>query len=317
MSGNSTSLDAFPFTICADIICGLKVATIFSISTLTTAGNLVALITIGSTPSLRNCHGLLLMSLSLADLFTGLIACSSIYPSVYNLWPFGDTMCLVVAGVEAVAKKASLLTLTLLSIERYIAVVYPLRYTRIITKQKIVTGVVFCWILSILFLTTLFMTRQIVQQYALVLHSCTVTYQNQLLSIALTVGLFILPSLATVSVTSALAWVGMKKHTRVRSHMISKLTEQGGQTRKAIKFFRMCRIMAFTFYACWAPITIVGFACVLAGVRQPLGVFFALYWLQFSNSFWNVVIYFAMNDAFRRRARELFLSPFVALRRLC
>ncbi|XP_038060722.1 histamine H2 receptor-like [Patiria miniata] len=317
MSGNGTSLDAFRFTTCTDIICGLKVATIFFISTLTTAGNLVALITIGSTPSLRNCHGLLLMSLSLADLATGLVASTSMYPSVYNLWPFGDTMCLVVACIEAVAKKASLLTLTLLSIERYIAVTRPLRYSRIVTKQKILAGLTFCWVTPVPFFATLFLTRQIFNKYVFLLHACTITYQSQLLSLTLNVGLFVLPSLATVCITSVLAWVGMKKHARARAHMMSRLTEQGGQTRKAIKFFRMCSIMAFTFYACWAPITIVGVACVLADVRQPWGVFFALYWLQFSNSLWNVVIYFAMNDAFRHRARELFLSPFVALRRLC
>ncbi|XP_038053968.1 beta-3 adrenergic receptor-like [Patiria miniata] len=315
MSGNITS---FRFTICADIVCGLKVATICSISTLTTAGNLIALITIGSTPSLRNCHGLLLMSLSLADLATGLVACTSIYPSVYNLWPFGDTMCLVAAGIEAVAKKASLLTLTLLSIERYIAVTRPLGYSRlgIVTKRKALAGLTLCWVMPTLFYTTLFLTGQIVNKYVFVLHSCTITAtkHSQLLSAVLIFGLFILPSLASFSITSALAWVGMKKATRVRADMmISGLTMQARQTRKAVKFFRTCRIMAFTLYACWAPVTIVGVACVLADVRQPLGVFFALYWLQFSNSFWNVVIYFAMNDAFRHRARELFISPFVTV----
>ncbi|XP_022105371.1 histamine H2 receptor-like [Acanthaster planci] len=309
MSGNISSLNAFRFRVCNDAICGLKVATICSISTLTTLGNLITLIVIGSTASLRNCHGLLIMSLSLADFSTGLVASLSIYPSVCSFWPFGDITCQIAATTEAVVKKTSLLTLTLLSIERYIAVVHPLKYSRIITKQRIAAGLALCWFGPIAFFIALILTGQSSGQYVFLFHSCTITYQSQILSIALNVGLFILPSVVILSVTTVLAWLGMKKVARVRAHMIAKLTPQAGQTHQAVKFFRMIRIMAFAFYACWAPHVVIGFACLLADVRQPWGVFFATYWLHFSNSFWNVIIYSAMNKAFRRRAVSLFISP--------
>ena len=306
MAGNnSTLVDHFASETCTDVSCVLKTATICSITAFTVVGNLMSLITLGSTPSLRNCHGYIIVSLSIADFISGIVASMSIYPSIINMWPYGDALCLVAASVEATTKKISPLLLTFMSIERYIAVVHPLRYSRIVTKKFAVIGIVICWVTPIVFFIPLVILRQIAYKFVFLLDSCTITYQDQVVFLMLNTCIFVLPSMITVCVTSCLVWIEFKNIMRMRALLTMKRGDRATQTKRSVKFFRMSRIMVCTFYGCWAPHVIVGFTSIVVNIRQPLAVYFALYWLYSSNSFWNVLIYFVMNDAFRKRMLEL------------
>ena len=164
MAGNNSSSwnNQLDFSTCSeDVSCVVKTSAVSLISCLTVVGNLMSLVTLVSTKSLRNCHGYLLISLSLADLFTGLVATTSIYPTIFKKWPHGDLLCFLVASVEASTKKISPLTMTVMSIERYIAVVHPLRYSRIVTKKLVLFSIAIAWCTPIVFYIPLFLKEQI------------------------------------------------------------------------------------------------------------------------------------------------------------
>ena len=320
MAGNNSSSwnNQLDFYTCSeDVSCVVKTSVVSLISCLTVVGNLMSLVTLFSTKSLRNCHGYLLISLSLADLFTGLVATTSIYPTIFKKWPHGDLLCFLVASVEASTKKISPLTMTVMSIERYIAVVHPLRYSRIVTKKLVLFSIAIAWCTPIVFYIPLFLKEQIAYKFAFRLSSCTATYIDQVVILLLNTVIFVLSSMVTICVTSCLVWMAFKQNARMRSLLTRKHGGRATQTKRAIKFFRMTRIMCFTFYFCWAPHVTVGIFSILAKKRVPWNVYFALYWLHCSNSFWNVVIYFAMNDIYRRRFLILARSPITVFALLC
>ena len=124
------------------------------ISSITTVAlNLLFLYAILRTPSLRQSpKNTLLCSLSSSDVFVGLLSQTSFMATVgYRdttpsnaciLWFLSETFGGMGGGV-------TFLTLFVMSIERYICLMHPLRYQAIVTKNRVVFVVSSCWIFTV------------------------------------------------------------------------------------------------------------------------------------------------------------------------
>lgn len=117
--------------------------------------NLLVIVAVKTKRRLQSTYNLLLASLAATDLLVGavvqpsfivgemfLITGSSLtdYCSLYN-----QTVFLLLAPCLA-----SLLLLALLSVERYLAMKYSLRYQEIITKFRLTIAVISCWIAAVI-----------------------------------------------------------------------------------------------------------------------------------------------------------------------
>lgn len=60
-------------------------------------------------------------------------------------WPFGSALCSVVQYLVHVTTYSSVYTLVLLSLDRYLAVVYPVRSISIRTVCNTTIAIVLCW----------------------------------------------------------------------------------------------------------------------------------------------------------------------------
>lgn len=67
---------------------------------------------------------------------------------VFNYWPFGNIMCPVVTYLQVVTVFLSSFTLVAISIDRYVAILYPLR--RKMTKKQAFIVIVSIWTVSFL-----------------------------------------------------------------------------------------------------------------------------------------------------------------------
>ena len=89
----------------------------------------------------------LVLSMCLSDMMVGFALTLSIITAGYDKWIFGYHLCAIVSTIWAVTFAITLNTLTCMVIDRYIVVMYPMKYTRIVTKSRITFCIVFIWFL--------------------------------------------------------------------------------------------------------------------------------------------------------------------------
>ena len=118
-----------------------------------TLGNLLVLISIWRTPSLHTPSNILLVGLAFSDLGVGIVV-QPIF-LVYNIAKIkrlANLFCSSAVSLSFAARclcGVSLFTLTAISLDRYMAIVFHLRYQEIVTARRLITIFVGIWLVSI------------------------------------------------------------------------------------------------------------------------------------------------------------------------
>ncbi|XP_072300038.1 trace amine-associated receptor 13c-like [Eucyclogobius newberryi] len=120
---------------------------LYVISLVTAAMNLLVIISISHYKQLRTTTNLLLLSLAVSDFCVGLLMFIQIL-FVDGCWLFGDILCIVYLLVSYTVTCASLGTIVLISVDRYIAICQPLHYYTKVTEHKVKFGICLCWFVS-------------------------------------------------------------------------------------------------------------------------------------------------------------------------
>ncbi|XP_030580325.1 trace amine-associated receptor 13c-like [Archocentrus centrarchus] len=126
------------------------------ISLLTVILNLLVIISISPFRQLHTPTNLLLLSLAVADFCIGLLLLFQIM-LIDGCWFLGDIMCTLYQYLAYVITSASIGTMVIISIDRYIAICYPLHYSTKITQKEIKIIVCICWICSVIFQSLILM----------------------------------------------------------------------------------------------------------------------------------------------------------------
>ncbi|XP_058627217.1 QRFP-like peptide receptor [Onychostoma macrolepis] len=91
----------------------------------------------------------LLINLAVCDLMVVCICMPiTLGHTIYTAWVYGDLLCRAVPFIQAVSVSASVLSLTVISINRYYSVHSPLNSLSYFTQKKICITIVCVWILS-------------------------------------------------------------------------------------------------------------------------------------------------------------------------
>ncbi|THD24174.1 Octopamine beta receptor 3 [Fasciola hepatica] len=116
-------------------------------------GNCLVLIAVTKFKRIRQVRtNIFLVSLALADFLVALLVMpfSAIMGLMQGRWIFGSVFCDVFNANDVLFSTASILHLCCISTERYIAVLSPLTYGRIMTRSRIAVMLTVTWLLSIL-----------------------------------------------------------------------------------------------------------------------------------------------------------------------
>lgn len=91
-------------------------------------GNALVIIIVSTNPQMRSTTNVLILNLAFADLLF-IVFCVPFTATDYvlNDWPFGLTVCQAVQYLIYVTSYVSIYTLILMSIDRFLAVVFPVR----------------------------------------------------------------------------------------------------------------------------------------------------------------------------------------------
>ncbi|XP_059198345.1 trace amine-associated receptor 13c-like [Centropristis striata] len=121
-----------------------------SISLLTVTLNLLVIISISHFKQLQTPTNLLLLSLAVSDFFVGLLMFFQIMLTD-GCWFLGDLMCILYYVLDYIITSASIGTMVLISIDRYVAICDPLHYIDKVTQKRVQVCVCLCWIFAVLF----------------------------------------------------------------------------------------------------------------------------------------------------------------------
>lgn len=190
-----------------------------------------------------------MLNLACADLlFAMLLPFKITYHFQGNNWMFGPTMCRVVTAAFYWNMYCSVLLIACISVDRFLAVVYPINSLAWRTPQNAILACVTMWILSLAGSVPLVFSNQTVHLKQLDITTChdvqshSVIWHYKIYFIALCCALFFLPLLVTVVSYTLVIWS--------LSHVPLKLP---GNSRRRTRAVVMALSVLVMFMLCFMP----------------------------------------------------------------
>ena len=110
-------------------------------------GNVLTLVVIICYHPLRDMTGMFLANLAVADLLQSTFGMPLIAVSAFrHQWVFGETLCTISGLTNSLFCIASVLTLTAISVDRWLAIVFPMKYRAWLTVERARIVLVYIWL---------------------------------------------------------------------------------------------------------------------------------------------------------------------------
>uniref|UniRef100_A0A8C5FXX7 Somatostatin receptor type 5-like n=1 Tax=Gouania willdenowi TaxID=441366 RepID=A0A8C5FXX7_GOUWI len=215
-------------------------------------------------------------------------------------WPFGSLMCRVVMTVDAINQFTSIFCLTVMSVDRYLAVVHPIRssWWRRPHVAKAISGTV--WAGSFVVVLPVVVFADVLKddgncsivwpepaevwKTSFIVYTCTVGFFCPLLVICLCYLLIVI------------------KVRRVGKRAQATSSRRRKSERKVT---RMVVVVVAVFVFCWLPfyaLNILNLLVILPGDFR--GLYFFVVVLSYANSCANPILYGFLSDNFKRGFRK-------------
>lgn len=215
-------------------------------------------------------------------------------------WPFGSLMCRLVMTVDAINQFTSIFCLTVMSIDRYLAVVHPLQSSRWRQPRvaKAVNATV--WAVSFVVVLPVVVFAGVLQDdgnCSIVWPEPAEVWKAAFIIYTATVGFF--GPLTVICLCYLLIVVKVRSSgRRVRSTSIRRRKSER-------KITRMVVIVVAVFVLCWLPfyvLNIVNLLVLLPGEFR--GLYYFVVVLSYANSCANPILYGVLSDNFKRGFRK-------------
>ncbi|KAM4586933.1 histamine receptor H2a isoform 1-T1 [Fundulus diaphanus] len=117
---------------------------------LTVGGNVLVCLAVCASRRLRCLTNCFIVSLAVTDLLLGLLVLPfSALLQLSDEWPLGPVFCNFYISMDVMLCTASILTLLAISVDRYMAVTMPLRYTSLVLPWRVAVALVSIWTVSV------------------------------------------------------------------------------------------------------------------------------------------------------------------------
>ena len=109
-----------------------------SVSILGVGGNAVVCYTVLGHDRMRTVTNYFIVNLAISDILMAVVCVNlTLYATLYMVWPFGVPMCKITFFVQSLSVSVSIFTLVAISLDRYVAIMYPLR-PRMTSHQTVI-----------------------------------------------------------------------------------------------------------------------------------------------------------------------------------
>ncbi|XP_063709470.1 allatostatin-A receptor-like isoform X3 [Culicoides brevitarsis] len=269
-------------------------------------GNALVVLVVAANPQMRSTTNLLIINLAVADLLF-VIFCVPFTATDYVLpsWPFGDLWCKFVQYMIVVTAHASIYTLVLMSLDRFLAVVHPIASMSIRTERNALFAIIFLWIIITTTAIPVAVTHgEVMQVWQGESNSaCIFLYQDYNLvgfQVSFFLSSYVIPlALISMLYVAMLArlWKGAPG---------GRVSAESRRGKKRVT--RMVVVVVLAFAICWLPIQLI---LVLKSLKlyetTTIKVIMqvAAHVLAYMNSCVNPFLYAFLSDNFRKAFRKI------------
>ncbi|KAM7397400.1 hypothetical protein PAMA_005618 [Pampus argenteus] len=309
-----------------------------SVITFAIVGNILVILSVVCNRHLRIPTNYFIINLAIADLLLG----TTVLPvsatlEVLDYWVFGRIFCDIWAAVDVLCCTASIMSLCVISIDRYIGVRYPLQYPMMVTERRALFAMLAIWILAIVIsIGPLLGWKQPPTQEDTV---CLIT-QEPFYALFSSLGSFYIP-LAVILAMYCRVYIVAKRTTRnleagmmkerqddsneltlrihCRNQQIHDLCSapkgggvgaSSGRSTLTIKLLKFSRekkaaktlgVVVGMFILCWLPFFLaLPISSFNSSLRPPETFFKVIFWLGYFNSCLNPIIYTCYSREFKQ-----------------
>ena len=230
----------------------------------------------------------LLISLAVADLLVGIFAIPFYIKAVVSQ---GYTWFVISIGADVFTGITSIYTLAVISLERMLAVGWPVRH-RTLNCRVYVCAISIPWIIAAIFTTSVVLPMLNI-----------IGRENSLYYIVLISGI----PLIAICVANFVVWKKQKMPFHNQNHI-----------KREVKLAKTLALITGTSLFTWLPFQIINILFqlkVMENVHHIEFAFFVIKFLQFSNSFVNVIIYPFRIPEFRRTLFQILNFCVIPFRR--
>lgn len=266
-------------------------------------GNSLVVIVVAANPGMRSTTNILIINLAMADLLF-VIFCIPFTATDFVLpfWPFGNLWCKVVQYLIIVTAYASVYTLVLMSLDRYLAVVHPIASMSWRTENHAILAICIAWaVIFAISMPALFIHGEEVDGSSSEnLTACRILaeqYDWTFFQMSFFLTSYVLPlTLICFFYVCMLVrlWRGARPSAESR--------------RGRRRVTRLVLVVVGVFAVCWCPIQVILVSKslnVYPLTSATIMVQIASHILAYTNSCVNPILYAFLSDSFRQAFRKI------------
>ncbi|XP_078697436.1 G-protein coupled receptor 161-like [Branchiostoma floridae x Branchiostoma belcheri] len=251
------------------------------------------------------------LNLACCDIgITLLVIPFSLTSSIFNQWVFGPEWCQGQGFIGNLLFCASILTLAVVSVDRFSAILRPLQYNSTFTSRWSVGVIAAVWVTSACVALPPLVGWGRYGYQAAKFH-CTLSWlEDKNISYAPFL-IVVAGAVPIVVMLIAYGWIGQtafshrRRLNRIQPHSCNKATSGPTYRKQDCKAARTIFCITSGFVVCWVPYLVVT-SVELGGMEVPADVETAAVWLRFIACVVNPFIYGYMNRIIRKTVWKLF-----------
>ncbi|KAG1655956.1 RYamide receptor [Nymphon striatum] len=283
------------------------------------AGNITVIcVMIGGRRSSRDLR-YLLTNLALSDIMMAIFCIPFTYTEVLlNRWIFSIKFCPIVQFLQHCTVTSSVYTLTVIGIDRFYAVMYPLKVSWI--RSHTILVIFGIWLMSAAFSVYVLISTKVEpfdwggRMYYQCIESDSKAFAIAAFLLAFFIPLIILAFCYTI--------IAIKLYRRNAPGNVDAQRDQR-QNQTKIKILKMLVLIVALFGFCWLPLHVFSvlvhffpkFTVFSTEKSQNIfvGAYFVLHWIAMSHSFANPLIYSFMCENFRVIESKIFDDSYLSM----
>ena len=272
-------------------------------------GNVILFCIVAKLRALQTKANVFILNLAAADLlvtvFNVPVTCVAV---IAEDWILGKTVCLMTGFITLLTFVASCMALSMISINRYHAIVHWSSYENIYKRRKCALYVCITWPITILLSLPPFFgwakfDYDPAQSYCFAEWTSSKSCTIFMISVCL---------LIPLSVMSYCYYNIIRFHKESeRRAMAETIMSRDGEFHVQPKHKHLTRTIVTliaVFALCWSPFAFIIIVQVFSSTHVPRAVDFASLILAYLNSFFNVIVYNITNRRIRQGYKNLFVT---------